>query len=137
MEIPLFEDDKPLRFERIVLYPYPELDKIWARVWLPAVQDETPNVELRVLNPDGSENNSVYLMARTEQRIETTLHMRHAIPGATYHVIAELTRGFAEPELLDRQEFDLILEFRNPQAKAPGFGIGVDWDELRQDAQER
>jgi hypothetical protein len=136
MEIPLFEDDTPLRFERIVLYPYPELDRIWARIWLPAVQDETPNVELRILNPDGTENNSVYLMARAEQRIETTLHMRSPHPGATYHVIAELTRGFAQPELLDRQEFDLVLEFRNPQTREPGFGIGVDWDELRQDSQE-
>ncbi len=74
MEIPLFQDDTPLRFERIVLYPYPDLKRIWARLWLPAIQDKTPNVEIAVLNADGSENTSVYMMARSEQRIETTLH---------------------------------------------------------------
>ncbi len=131
MDIPLFEDDAPLRFERIVLYPYPDLTRIWTRVWLPAVQDHTPNLEITVLNPDGSENNSVYMMARSEQRIETTLHMRQPVPGATYRVVAELTEGISEePALLDRQEFDLTLEFRNPETGEPGFGVGVDWARL-------
>ena len=48
-----------------------------------------------MLNPDGSENNSVYMMARGEQRIETTLHMRQPVPGATYRVVAELTEGIS------------------------------------------
>ena len=132
MEIPLFEDDKPLRFERIVLYPYPDLKRIWTRCWLPAIQDKAPNLEIRVLNHDGVEDNSVFLMAQTDQRIETTLHMRNPVPGATYRVVADLTLGLdAEAELLDRQEFDLALEFRNPERNEPGFGIGVDWESLR------
>ena len=136
MEIPLFQSNEPLQFERIVLYPYPDLKRVWARIWLTAVQDQHPNVEIRVLNPDGNENNSVYLMARTEQRIETTLHIRDGVAGTTYHVIAELTLGVSEtPELLETQEFDLILEFRDPQKAEPGFGIGVDWNELQQDTQ--
>ena len=28
---------RPLRFERIVLYPYPDLKRVWSRVWLTAV----------------------------------------------------------------------------------------------------
>jgi hypothetical protein len=133
MEISLFQQDEPLRFERIVLYPYPDLKRIWTRFWLTAVQDQTPNVEIRVLNPDGSENNSVYMMARTEQRIETTLHMRDPIPGATYQVEVELTVGISEtPELVEKVNFDMVLEFRNPDKPEPGFGIGVNWDESRQ-----
>ena len=131
MDIPLFQDNTPLRFERIVLYSYPDLKRIWARVWLPAVQGQAPNVELTVFDGEGSENTSVYMMARSEQRVETTLHLRNPQPGATYRVVAELTEGISDkPTPLDRQEFDLILEFRDPEAGEPGFGIGVDWDSL-------
>ncbi|NJN81819.1 MAG: hypothetical protein HC802_05700 [Caldilineaceae bacterium] len=101
------------------------------------MQDKQPNVEIRVLNPDGTENASVYLMARSEQRIETTLHLREPVIGATYRVIAELTLGLSEtPELLERQEFDLVLEFRNPEANDPGFGFGVDWDALARESRQ-
>lgn len=131
-DIPLFQTDEPLRFERIVFYPYPDLKRIWARVWITATQDKQPNVELRVLNPEGDENNSVFLISQSEQRIETTIHLREPRPGATYHVVAELTHGFRdEAELLDRQEFDMLLEFRNPQTPEPGFGVGVDWEQRR------
>ena len=137
MEISLFQPDEKLRFERIVLYPYPDLKRIWTRAWLTAVQGQHPNVEIIVYNPDGSENTSVYMMAHAEQRIETTLHMRNPTPDATYHVVAELTMGLTDkPELIERQEFDLILEFRNPNQKVPGFGFGVDWDQIQQMAQE-
>lgn len=131
MEIPLFEADTPLRFERIVLYPYPDLKRIWSRIWLPAVEDESPNVELTVMNPDGSENCSVYMMARTEQRIETTLHMRNGVPHTIYRVVATLTKGVGDAtEELDRREFDMTLEFRNPERREAGFGVGVDWNEF-------
>lgn len=132
MEISLFEEGASLRFERIVLYPYPDLKRVWTRVWLTAVLDESPNIEITVLNPDGSENCSVYMMAYADRRAETTLHLRNLLPDETYHVVAELSRGLAEaPEAIDRQEFDMRLEFRNPDSGEPGFGIGVDWDELR------
>lgn len=132
MEIPLFQADETLRFERIVLYPYPDLKRIWTRVWVTAVEDQHPNLEIRVFNPDGTENTSVYLMSQTEQRIETTLHLREPMPHATYHVRAELTLGIGEEHSpVDAQEFSMVLEFRNPDANEPGFGMGVDWDALR------
>ena len=135
MEIPLFQDDVDLQFERIILYPYPDLKRIWARCWITAVQDEEPNIEIRILNPDGTENTSVYLMAQTDQRIETTLHLRDGIPHATYRVIAEMTVGINEqPALRDRQEFDLVLAFRDPERNEAGFGMGVDWDQLQREA---
>jgi len=133
MEISLFQADEVLRFERIVLYPYPDLKRVWTRAWLTAVQDQRPNVEIIMLNPDGTENASVFMMAHAEQRIETTLHLRNPTPGVTYHVVAELTMGLTDaPTLVERQEFDLILEFRNPNKKEPGFGVGVDWDQVQQ-----
>jgi hypothetical protein len=134
MDIPLFQTDEPLRFERIILYPYPDLKRIWTRIWLSPVQGQAPNLEILVLNPDGSENTSVYMMARREQRIETTLHLRNPVPGTTYRVLALLTEGLADAaKEIDRQEFDLVLEFRNPETREPGFGMGVNWDEQRQE----
>lgn len=132
MEISLFQDDEPFRFERIILYPYPDLRRIWTRIWVTAKQDQSPNVEVKVLNPDGSEDSSIYLLAQSEQKIDRTIHMREPVPGRTYRVIAELSVGISEkPEIVARQEFDMILEFRNPEEKQPGFGFGVDWDEFQ------
>ncbi len=137
MEISLFQADEPLRFERIIIYPYPDLKRIWVRAWMTAVQDQQPNIEIIILNPDGSENNSVYLMNHAEQRLETTMHMRKGVPGTTYHVVAVLSLGVNDqPEVIDHQEFDLILEFRDPEARQPGFGMGVDWSELQQAEQQ-
>ncbi len=136
MEISLFQTDETLGFDRVVLYPYPDLKRLWTRIWLTAVQDQQPHVELRVMNLDGSENSSVYLMAQTDPRIETTIHMRNPRPGGEYRVIAELTTGLADTiKVVERKEFDLRLEFRNPDAGDPGFGFGVDWDEVRRKRQ--
>jgi hypothetical protein len=46
-----------------------------------------------------------------------------------------MTKGLGDQaQLLDRHEFDLVLEFRNPDTGEPGFGFGVDWDEVRRKA---
>lgn len=132
MEISLYQDDEPLRFERIILYPYPDLRRIWTRIWVTAKQDQTPNLDIAILDSKGVEDCSIFLLSQTEQKIDRTLHMRNPVPGATYRVVAELSIGMGdELEVLDRQEFDLILEFRNPETKQPGFGMGVDWDEFQ------
>jgi len=132
VEISLFDVDEAIRFERIVFYPYPGLDKIWARIWLSMVQDKQPNVEIRVYDPDGIENMSAYLMSQTESRVETTLHLKDPHPGETYHVRAEITVGFGEnTEFIEAQEFDMTLEFRDPETPEPGFGMGVDWESIK------
>jgi hypothetical protein len=132
MEISLFDEDVPLKFDRVVLYPYPDLKRIWTRIWLSTLAEEKPNIEVILLDPDGVENCSVYLMAHAEQRAETTLHMRNPVVGQTYPVIVELTRGLGDDiERIDRQQFELTLEFRNPETGDPGFGFGVDWDEVK------
>ncbi len=126
-EIDLF-DDEPLHFKHILVYPYPDLRRLWVRAWLPPQRNAAPNVEYRILNPDGSENNSMVLLAQTDTKLDNTLHLREPIlPGATYRMVAELSVGLGqEVELVDRQEFDLVLEFRDPEAGEPGFGIGLE-----------
>lgn len=135
MEIPLFQDEQ-LGFDRVVLYPYPDLKRIWTRIWLTAVQDKQPNIEIKVLNPDGSENSSVVMLSQAEPRAETTIHLRNPRPGLNYRVIAELTEGIGDTStLVERKEFPMTLEFRNPDAGDAGFGFGVDWDEMRRKQQ--
>lgn len=128
-EINLFEQNAPLKFERILIYPYPDLRRLWVRIWLPArLEDDAPNVELTVYNPDGSENNGLVLLAQTDTKLNNTLHLKDPIlPGETYRVEALLSLGLSkDPEEVDRQTFELLLEFRNPEAGEPGFGIGLD-----------
>ena len=127
-EINLFEQDTPLRFERILIYPYPDLQRLWVRIWLPArLEGEAPNVELIVYNPDGTENNSLVLLAQTDTKLNNTLHLKHPLwPGETYRVEALLSVGLSKnAEQVDRQTFDLALEFRNPEAGELGFGIPI------------
>lgn len=128
MEINLFDDSATLRFEHILVYPYPDLHRLWVRIWLPALLDgDAPNVELRLINPNGSENNSLVLLAQTDTKLNNTFHLKDPIPGARYRMIAEMTVGFNEQaRLIDRQEFPLVLEFRDPDAGQPGFGVGLD-----------
>ena len=139
MEISLFQGDETLRVERCILYPYPDLKRIWARLWVtPTQSDDKPNLEVIVLNPDGSENCSVFMMAHAETRAETTLHLHKPLPGASYCVAVEMTQGVGDAQqVLDRHTFDLQLEFRNPDAGEPGFGFGVDWDEIARKAAHR
>ncbi len=96
-EISLFDDDEPLAFKRILIYPYPDLKRLWVRIWLPAKQGAEPNVELRVYNPNGTENNSLVLLAQTDTRLNNTLHLKDPLqPGATYRVEAQLSSGFGQ-----------------------------------------
>jgi hypothetical protein len=127
-EISLFDEDEPLRFKRILIYPYPDLKRLWVRIWLPARQGVEPNVELRLYNPDGSENNSLLLLAQSDAKLNNTLHLKDPIlAGATYQMEADLSVGFGQDmEAADHQAFDLVLEFRNPETGEAGFGIGLD-----------
>lgn len=132
MEIQLFDNEEPLAFKRILIYPYPDLRRLWVRIWLPPqMEGDPPNVELTVINPDGSENNSLVLLAQTDTKLDHTLHLKDPVaPGSRYRVRAELTVGFGSaPERVDQREFDLVLEFRNPEAGEMGFGIGFDQPE--------
>ena len=126
-QINLFEQDTPLRFERILIYPYPDLRRLWVRIWLPArLEDEAPNVELIVYNPDGTENNSLVLLAQTDTRLNNTLHLKNPVlPDESYRVQALLSVGLSKgAQPVDLQTFDLTLTFRDPEAGEPGFGIG-------------
>ena len=84
-------------YKRQVLYPYPDLKRIWTRLWLTPVPEETrPNLEVVIYNPDGTENCSVFMLEHAEARAETTLHLRNPAAGGRYQVVAELTTGLGD-----------------------------------------
>jgi hypothetical protein len=61
--------------------------------------------------------------------------MREPVPGTIYRVHATLSIGMGDSaEVLDQREFDMTLEFRNPEKREAGFGVGVDWNEYSQGA---
>ena len=125
-QINLFEPDAPLRFERILIYPYPDLRRLWVRIWLPArLEEDAPNVELTLYNPDGSENSSLVLLAQSDTRLNNTLHLKDPVlPGQTYRMEASLTLGLSkDAQLVDRKTFDLTLAFRDPEAGESGYGV--------------
>ena len=125
-QINLFEPDAPLRFERILIYPYPDLRRLWVRIWLPArLEEDAPNVELTLYNPDGSENSSLVLLAQSDTRLNNTLHLKDPVlPGQTYRMEASLTLGLSkDAQLVDRKTFDLTLTFRDPEAGESGYGV--------------
>ena len=102
------------------------------------VEDQRPNIEITVYDPQGDEDCSVFMMEHDDQRAETTLHLRNPQPSATYRVVAELTRGLGDQmQIIEHREFDLLLEFRNPETGDAGFGFGVDWDEVKRKAQSQ
>ena len=111
-----------------MIYPYPDLRRLWVRIWLPArLEDDAPNVELIVYNPDGSENSSLALLAQTDTRLNNTLHLKDPVlPAEIYRVEALLSVGLSkDAQPVDHQTFDLTLTFRDPEAGEPGFGIGA------------
>lgn len=125
-QINLFEPDAPLRFERILIYPYPDLRRLWVRIWLPArLEEDAPNVELTLYNPDGSENSSLVLLAQSDTRLNNTLHLKDPVlPGQIYRMEASLTLGLSkDAQLVDRKTFDLTLTFRDPEAGESGYGV--------------
>ena len=125
-QINLFEPDAPLRFERILIYPYPDLRRLWVRIWLPArLEEDAPNVELTLYNPDGSENSSLVLLAQSDTRLNNTLHLKDPVlPGQIYRMEASLTLGLSkDAQLVDRKTFDLTLAFRDPEAGESGYGV--------------
>lgn len=116
MEIPLFEQGETLHFERAVLYPYPDNKRVWTRLWLTAVPDSRPNIEILLNNPDGSENTSVYLMAQTEQRAETMLHLRRSATRCNLSLCGHPLgfRAWARRSTSWNGASLIYLTFRNP-----------------------
>lgn len=111
MHIQINWEDQAPQIVAAVVYPYPDLRKLWLRVALSAFA-EYPNLDVVISDPDGNDVASLSVVEVHEQELAYTLHLRRAPqPAAMYHAHILLTRGDA---LLHQITIDFPLTFVEP-----------------------
>ncbi len=123
-------EDEPPRFLRAQALPYPDLQRVWARVLLTPFAGH-PELEMAILDPDGQ---AVALMTMVDVQftyISLTMHLKQPRPGAAYTLLLRLTRDHL---LLDQRvvPFDLVFVDRDEamaEAEAlewPARGVAIE-----------
>jgi hypothetical protein len=119
--IPPIVEPHPPVIQRVEVWPYPELDKLWVRVESSAFTT-FPNFDFTVLDPDGSVVSSMFVVEARTPYQSLTMHLRQPPrPGERYRLAIELSRDEA---VLDQRilEFDLVyqdpVEARKAQREA-------------------
>ena len=116
----------PLRVRKIVLYPYPDLTRLWFRLQLESMPAEPPNIDIQIWNSDNTENVSVAYVAYDDTFLEATLHLQDPQPTASYTCTTRVSAGKgADLAVLDAVRFEFPLEFRDAQAGKEGFGYDL------------
>ena len=111
-EVPAVVEEHPPVINRAEVWPYPELDRLWVRVETSPFA-AFPNLAFTVLDPDGGEVTTMFMVEIRETYQTVTLHLRHAPrPGARYRLEIELSRAEA---VLDTRTLEFDLVFRNPE----------------------
>jgi hypothetical protein len=104
-------DTETLSIDRIAVYPYPDLTKLWVRVQLSSFA--TPVVvEMTCLDQDGGEVSEMLLVDWRDAYISLTMHFKKPPqPGETYALQVQVER---DEQVLDSQQFDFPLIFEDP-----------------------
>lgn len=114
-DAPQVVETHPPRIERAEVWPYPELERLWARVQVSPFA-AFPNLSFTVTDPDGVIVCTMFMVEIREVYQSVTLHLRQPPrPGETYHLLIELSREEAE---LDARTLDFELVFRDPAQAA-------------------
>lgn len=125
--INLIQPDAPLRIRKIVLYPYPDLTRLWFRLQLDTMPTELPHIDVGIWNADGTMNSNIAFVAYDDSFVDSTIHLHHPVPAAIYVCTTEITAGMP-PEVRqhDFVRFSFPLEFRDAQQGAEGFGYNME-----------
>ncbi len=107
-------DTNSLSIERIAVYPYPDLKKLWVRVQLSSFA--TPVVvQMTCLDQDGREVSDMLLVDWRDDYISLTMHFKKPpVPDALYSLSVQVER---DDQILDSQQFDFPLTFVDPNQK--------------------
>jgi len=107
-------DTETLSIDRIAVYPYPDLTKLWVRVQLSSFA--TPVVvTMTCLDQDGREISDMLLVDWRDDYISLTMHLKKPPqPGETYVLHVQVER---DEQVLDSQQFDFPLIFEDPNKK--------------------
>lgn len=121
------DSNQPLRVRKIVLYPYPDLKRLWFRLQLDSMPAESPNIDIQIWNPDDSENLTASYVAYDDTFLDATLHLKDPQPPNLYTCTTCISSGTGvDWKLLDTVRFEFPLEFRDAQAGVEGFGFDLE-----------
>lgn len=113
MQIEINWEDQAPQITAAIVYPYPDLSRLWLRVALSPFA-EYPNLDVTVTDPAGAEVATLSVIEAREQEVSYTLHLRQPPqPAAIYQAHLLLTRGDA---VLHQKTIDFPLTFVEPAA---------------------
>ena len=107
-----FRFDKPeLEVERVAVYPYPDLTRLWVRVQLTSFA--TPVVvQMTCLDQDGIEVSNMLLVDWRDPYISLTMHLKKPPqPDANYTLLIQVER---DEQQLAFHNHDFPLTFVDP-----------------------
>ena len=107
-----FRFDKPeLEVERIAVYPYPDLTRLWVRIQITSFA--TPVVvQLTCLDQDGREVSDMLLVDWRDPYISLTMHLKKPpVPDATYLLQVLVER---DEQVLISHQHEFPLTFVDP-----------------------
>lgn len=121
--IHLVQENEPLRIQKIILYPYPDLTRLWYRLRLEGWQDVKPNIDIGIWDRNGDINNSLSFVAYDDPFLDATIHLKEPAAGMSYLCTTEVSTGMPpDVKVHDAIRFDFPLEFRDAQQGVEGFG---------------
>jgi hypothetical protein len=110
--LPVVEEKAPPTIERVEVWPYPDLQRLWVRVQVGAFA-RFPDLTFGVADPDGRTVCTMYMVEIREPYQSVTLHLRQPPrPGARYVLEMQLLRDDA---VLDQRSLPFELTFREPE----------------------
>ncbi len=109
------------------MYPYPDLTRLWFRMQLATLQDQPPNIDVYIRNPDGTLNSSLSFVAYDDVFVDATIHMKEPQAAVHYACTTEIAVGMPPDVVVhDIVHFDFPLVFRDAAAGEDGFGYALD-----------
>ena len=121
--VPEIEETTP-KIERLLIYPYPDLTKLWVRIDLSPFS-KYPNVEATLYAPEGRRLSGFNIIENRDFNISVTLHLRsEPQEGETYRLEVTLSR---DNEILAQETKSFPMVFVEPgeeaaRPKPPGPG---------------
>lgn len=115
-ELPAREEAGPPTIRRAEAWPYPDLQRLWARVETGPFAAH-PNLALTVKDPDGAVVCTMFMVEIREPYQSVTLHLRQPPrPGERYELAIALER---DEQTLDVRTVAFDLVFREPGESSP------------------
>lgn len=115
--IPARVETAPPALQRVEVWPYPDLQRVWVRLQTTEFAD-FPNLCLTLTDPEGQVVSVMFMVEIRERYQSVTLHLRQPPrPSERYQLEIELSRA---EQVLDTRVVPFDLVFREPTLEAGG-----------------